>query len=156
MLSLNSKEIRETYEFVKRTYGHDVKVSANPVFQELLEEIGETADYDETEQGIVFRIDDESVVFRVLDYTGESNRLFEELNNLSDVNEKAIRIWQFEEAPEYLKVLSGNGGDEDWLALIPSHLKCRWIHWLEANAFGTFVEVLLLPGNWQVKISSHS
>lgn len=31
----------------------------------------------------------------------------------------SIRIWRFEDAPEELSIKSINGGDEDWVALIP-------------------------------------
>lgn len=32
---------------------------------------------------------------------------------------KAIQVWCFEDAPTELRALSGNAGDEDWLAAIP-------------------------------------
>ena len=50
--------------------------------------------------------------------------------------EKAILVWKFHEAPDELKALSDNGGDEDWLALIPRHLKDAYIPWLEVGPFG--------------------
>lgn len=34
-----------------------------------------------------------------------------------------IRVWEFHDAPEELRKLSTNGGDEDWLVLIPASLK---------------------------------
>jgi hypothetical protein len=30
-----------------------------------------------------------------------------------------IRLWRFDEAPEHLRLLSGNGGDEDWVIAEP-------------------------------------
>ena len=34
-----------------------------------------------------------------------------------------ITIYRFEDAPKELQNLSQNGGDEDWLAIVPKHLK---------------------------------
>jgi hypothetical protein len=48
-----------------------------------------------------------------------------------------IRVWRFDDAPEELRNLSGNGGDEDWLALIPPKLGDEYIGWMEeGSAFG--------------------
>lgn len=38
---------------------------------------------------------------------------------MSEDKPNAIIIWRFEDAPEHLQRLSGNGGDEDWLLLFP-------------------------------------
>lgn len=39
-----------------------------------------------------------------------------------------IYVWRFEEAPEEYRRLSDNGGDEDWLVLVPSHVaNDNWI-----------------------------
>ena len=49
-----------------------------------------------------------------------------------------IQVWRFHEAPEVLQ-LSDNGGDEDWLALVPAEYALDWIGWLECsgcNGFG--------------------
>jgi len=35
---------------------------------------------------------------------------------------KAITIWKFSDAPAVLRALSDNGGDEDWLAIVPKSL----------------------------------
>ncbi len=48
-----------------------------------------------------------------------------------------IRIWQWVDAPEELKRLSTNGGDEDWVALIPPTLASIYIPWMESgSSFG--------------------
>lgn len=47
-----------------------------------------------------------------------------------------IAVWRFEDAPAYLQAVSTNGGDEDWLAVVPVHLVDEWIPWLEVGAFG--------------------
>lgn len=43
----------------------------------------------------------------------------------------AIKVWRFNEAPPELQALSGHGGDEDWLALVPPALGDAWIPWLQ-------------------------
>lgn len=48
-----------------------------------------------------------------------------------------IAVWRFEDAPAYLQAVSTNGGDEDWLAVVPPHLADEWIPWLEVPAFGS-------------------
>jgi len=32
-----------------------------------------------------------------------------------------IMVWEFDDAPEEIRKMSKNGGDEDWIAYIPSH-----------------------------------
>lgn len=50
---------------------------------------------------------------------------------------KAIIVWRFYDAPQEFRDLSGHGGDEDWLALIPKELKDEWIPWMESgSSFG--------------------
>lgn len=70
-----------------------------------------------------------------------------------------IRVWRFKDAPDELRWLSKNGGDEDWLALIPPKLKNEYIGWLEGESFGccsvadyTHPE---LP-EYTIKIGSHA
>lgn len=71
-----------------------------------------------------------------------------------------IRVWRFEDAPEELQALSRNGGDEDWIALIPPKLADKYIGWLEeGQSFGCCtVEVHThpeLPG-YEVRIGCHA
>lgn len=48
-----------------------------------------------------------------------------------------ITIYRFQDAPKQLQALNTNGGDEDWLAIIPTHFKNQWIGWLkEGSSFG--------------------
>lgn len=35
------------------------------------------------------------------------------------IQKSKITIWRFEDAPQFLRDLSTNGGDEDWIALVP-------------------------------------
>lgn len=32
---------------------------------------------------------------------------------------KCIRVWEFDDAPQELRSLTTNGGDEDWIAVLP-------------------------------------
>lgn len=70
-----------------------------------------------------------------------------------------IRVWRFEDAPKELQDLSTNGGDEDWVALIPPRLKDAYIPWLEQPSFGCCdvdsYEHPELPG-YTVKIGCHA
>jgi hypothetical protein len=71
-----------------------------------------------------------------------------------------IRIWRFCDAPEELRNLSTNGGDEDWVALIPPILAGEWIGFLdEGTSFGCCsvdkFQHPELPG-YIVKIGSHA
>lgn len=51
-----------------------------------------------------------------------------------------IKVWRFHNAPDEYKALSDNGGDEDWLAFVPSVIyDNEYIGWLEEGmspAFG--------------------
>lgn len=69
-----------------------------------------------------------------------------------------IQVWEFEDAPEEFRALSQNGGDEDWIALIPAHLSERWIGWLEqGSSFGCCdVHEFNLPDGKGVRIGSHA
>jgi hypothetical protein len=73
-----------------------------------------------------------------------------------------ITVYRFENAPKELQALSTNGGDEDWLAIVPKHLKDEWIGWLEeGSAFGRCcVEIHEHPNpnkrGYQIRIGCHS
>lgn len=72
---------------------------------------------------------------------------------------EAIWVWRFEDAPEEYRKMSNNGGDEDWLAVVPpSFLKELWIPWLqEGSPFGVCdVQIYTLETGHQVYIGSHS
>ena len=49
-----------------------------------------------------------------------------------------ILVWRFEDAPKALRELSNNGGDEDWVALVPVFLADAdtYIGWIEGSGFG--------------------
>ncbi len=69
-----------------------------------------------------------------------------------------IIIWPFDKAPEELQNLSTNGGDEDWLALVPtSLLEENFISWLEVPHFGcSSVDRFKLPNGFTVVIGCHA
>lgn len=68
-----------------------------------------------------------------------------------------IKIYKFNDAPEELKKLSTNGGDEDWIAIIPPSLQDEYIPWFEeGNSFGCFkVEEYMLGNGDKVLIGCH-
>lgn len=48
-----------------------------------------------------------------------------------------IIVWPFDDAPQSYRDLSPHGGDEDWLAFVPTALVDAWIGWMEeGTAFG--------------------
>ncbi len=69
-----------------------------------------------------------------------------------------IQVWDYHQAPEELK-LSDNGGDEDWLALVPPGYECRYIQWLETPHFAC-CDVQITPhptlAGYTIHIGSHS
>lgn len=51
-------------------------------------------------------------------------------------NKLPILVWPWEDAPQVLKNLSDNGG-EDWVAHIPPHFSGIMIPWAESGGFGS-------------------
>lgn len=45
-----------------------------------------------------------------------------------------MKVWVFRDAPEELKKLSTNGGDEDWLVEVPPNIGSLPI-WMETYSF---------------------
>lgn len=70
----------------------------------------------------------------------------------------AIIVWKFDDAPEDLRNLSRNGGDEDWLAVVPAHMANEWIGWLEdPTPFGVCcIQEEILADGRKVVIGSHA
>lgn len=44
-----------------------------------------------------------------------------------------IMVWRFHEAPQEFQDLSGHGGDEDWLAFVPSQYGDEYLPWAESG-----------------------
>jgi hypothetical protein len=51
-----------------------------------------------------------------------------------------MMIWRFQDAPAELQALSQHGGDEDYLAYVPSGGDFRDFEWLERAWFGEIIE----------------
>lgn len=70
-----------------------------------------------------------------------------------------IIIWRFYDAPQELRDLSTNGGDEDWIAVLPPAYTKEWILWMdEGTAFGRCrVDVFPHPSKegYEVRIGCH-
>jgi len=68
-----------------------------------------------------------------------------------------IKIYKFNDDPEELKKLSINGGDEDWIAIIPPSLRDEYISWFEeGTSFGySHVEEHMLENGNKVLIGCH-
>lgn len=71
-----------------------------------------------------------------------------------------ITIYKFEDVPKGLQSLSTNGGDEDWLAIVPKHLTKKWIPWLEEGTTFACCTVETHPHptikGWEIRIGCHS
>lgn len=71
---------------------------------------------------------------------------------------EAMIVWWFRDAPEELRNLSNNGGDEDWLAEVPPNIDTLPT-WMEVNTFdaGCEPQVVDHPSKvgWKVVIGSH-
>ena len=87
------------------------------------------------------------------------NHYFGRIGHLGDKDAiTPMLIWAFHDAPEPLKALSENGGDEDWLVAIPKHYEERikmeplWVTYLGA-CDRDFIDV---SDNYLVVIGSHA
>ena len=68
-----------------------------------------------------------------------------------------ILAWEFHDAPEEFQSLSGHGGDEDYLAVVPASWKGYTPLWLESGPFGCCdIEEHTLPDGRRVFIGAHS
>jgi hypothetical protein len=66
-----------------------------------------------------------------------------------------IMVWPFHEAPPALRALSRNGGDEDWLALLPDDDVPQWMD--EGGPYGCCsVDEHRLPDGRLVVIGCHA
>lgn len=67
-----------------------------------------------------------------------------------------ILVWQFYDAPEKYQALSGHGGDEDWIAVLPPG--ADWPMWAESGTRFGVCEVSKheLPDGCVVLIGAHA
>jgi hypothetical protein len=75
-------------------------------------------------------------------------------------DDKCIKIWSWDNAPDYLKNLSEHGGDEDWVAVLPPSYQEQYIPFLEDGSSFGYCEVSRhehprLKG-YQVRIGAHA
>ncbi|KHF40717.1 hypothetical protein [Halalkalibacter okhensis] len=70
-----------------------------------------------------------------------------------------ITVYYFRDAPDQLKNLSNNGGDEDWIAIVPKEFH-EWhgeIDWINSWGFGScHVDKYILDNGDKVFIGCHS
>ena len=55
-----------------------------------------------------------------------------------------IKMWPFKKAPEVLRVLSPNGGDEEWLALVPKDENGDWDWFAECYLAAQSLDVIVI------------
>ena len=74
------------------------------------------------------------------------------------MDQNLIRLWRFYDAPPDLQALSENGGDEDWLMVVPPVLANMYIPWAEqGGSFGCCsVDRYILDDGSMVYIGAHS
>lgn len=75
------------------------------------------------------------------------------------IQKSKITIWRFEDAPQFLQDLSTNGGDEDWIALVPVAYDDRfYLRWLDKIDSCQTPQKIPHPYNNQYKvwIGSHA
>jgi hypothetical protein len=68
-----------------------------------------------------------------------------------------ILVWEFHKAPEGLRLLSNNGGDEDWLVYVPASCGFEWMpRWIEHLDSCEMPDEFILPNGAKVYIGSHA
>jgi hypothetical protein len=69
-----------------------------------------------------------------------------------------MKLWRFEDAPPFFKHLSTNGGDEDWVLLVPPGVDVPF--WVEINGAGHFgaccTDRYVMADGSEVFIGSHA
>jgi hypothetical protein len=90
----------------------------------------------------------------------ETNRLkLENYTSLDMSNDQStlIKVWRWENAPKSYKILSENGGDEDWVAFIPNKIKEEYYSWMdEGTGFGCCTVKEYTINGGVVRIGSHA
>lgn len=68
-----------------------------------------------------------------------------------------IVVYRFEDAPAYMRAYSTNGGDEDWLAVLPARYKDDVPMWLDSQWFGCCCrDEYVLPDGRVIVIGAHA
>lgn len=80
-----------------------------------------------------------------------------EVQKLIAADGEQIRIWPFHSAPESFRFFMHQGGDEDWVALVPPAIADDHIGWLEMPAFGVCdVAEKWLPCGARLVVATHA
>src|SRR5208282_4503789 len=71
---------------------------------------------------------------------------------------RPILVWRFHEAPEEIKEVAKQGGDESWIALFPPEKANDWPLWAdEGTPFGySFVDRIELPDGGVILVGCHA
>lgn len=68
------------------------------------------------------------------------SQIIKQSQNKKDVGDYPfIKVYEFDNAPSKLRDLSTNGGDEDWIAVVPKSMLDNndgYIGWIESYSFG--------------------
>ena len=68
---------------------------------------------------------------------------------------RAIIVWAFGDAPDAYREMSNNGGDEDWIALLPPNFE--WTpFWLEKLDTCMSPQEYLIADGYKIIIGSHA
>lgn len=68
-----------------------------------------------------------------------------------------IQVWRFSDAPSEYRTLSENGGDEDWVALVPKSPAYEYVSWLEPGSpFGWCNVEIHDIGEFWIAIGCHA
>lgn len=68
-----------------------------------------------------------------------------------------ISVWEFDKAPQEYKNLSQNGGDEDWVVLIPKADQTHYyIPWLDRIDSCNEPQEFTLPNGDKLYIGAHA
>lgn len=75
----------------------------------------------------------------------------------TDLARDAIIVWRFEDAPSLYREMSNNGGDEDWVVLIPPKVYEYCLpYWLENLDTCRDPQIYTISNGYLVLIASHS
>ncbi len=69
---------------------------------------------------------------------------------------RAIIVWEFHNAPDELKALSRNGGDEDWIVVVPPGINDAYVPWIAATDTCNEPDRFELPDGSVVFIGCHA
>ena len=100
---------------------------------------------------------------KIIDLAPE-NAVHKEMPNednwLSFICASSVSVWKFYEAPEKLRSLSDNGGDEEWIAICDEEFFVKqsgYIPWIYQSGFGACdTDTIIVNDKFVVFIGYHS